>query len=179
MKRVMRKIAVFFIWFIISIYIAVAMLPKSELYYQAEHLLKKHNVYLSDETTSDKLFFFDVDNANIIYTDIDAAHIDKIAVSTFVFYNSINVSPFSVKNSLSGFIPPKVEFIRIKNFIWRPHIITLESEGDFGKASGFIDLLNRRVHIDFVFSSVINIKYSQLLRVLNKTKEGYMYESSF
>lgn len=177
--QIFKKSLIFIIWILIFVYTAVALLPKNELYYKAEHILEKYKVYINNEKLDNRLFSFKINDANVAYTDIKIAKIDNISFNSYVFYNSIEVPAFELDESLALILPAKVEFIKIKNSIIQPSMVTIESQGEFGKASGFINLRERKIYIEFVFAPIIKTRYRQALRVLKRTKEGYKYESSF
>ena len=110
---------------------------------------------------------------------MEAATIEGVSLTTLLFYNSLSVTPFSVKEDLAGFIPPKIESLSFTHHIFMPHKITIEASGDFGTATGYVDLLKRQVHIDIAFSSLVSRNYPALLKMVKHNSEGYYYAQAF
>ena len=177
--RFLKKIVKALLWSLLFLYLAVAMLPKEALFYKAETLLQPFKVYVNESGTSDRLLAFDINDATILFQDIEAAKIDTIRLTTLLFYNAVTVSPFRVKEDLAAFVPPVVDSLQLTHHIFMPHRIALYAKGDFGEARGYVDLLARRVHIDIDFAAVVSRNHRALLQMVRKNNEGYYYEYAF
>jgi len=178
MRRI-KKLLRILLWSLVFIYLAIALLPKEALFYKAERLLEPMKVYINEGDTSDRLLNFKLHDATLLYQDVEAATIEEISLTTLLVYNSLSTTPFAVNEALAGFIPPKIEALSVTHHILMPHKVWIDAAGDFGTATGYIDLLERRVYIDIVFSSLVNRSYPALLKMVKQNGEGYYYEQAF
>jgi hypothetical protein len=71
--------------------------------------------------------------------------------------------------------PTRLETATLSHVIWSPGHISVSGKGDFGKFEGDIDLVQRKVHLDFIESS----KLGALKHQLKEGKKGLYYETSF
>lgn len=177
--RFLKKTLRIFAWTLLFLYLGVALLPKEALFYQAEKMLAPMKIFINETDLSDHLLTFNLEAATFIYQDIEAATIDEISLTALLFYNSLSVSPFQIKEELAGFIPPGIETLRMTHTILMPHRISIEAAGDFGSAQGYVDLLAKKVRVNITFSSLVNRNYRALLKMVKKDSEGYYYEQAF
>ena len=129
-------------------------------------MLEPMKIFINETGVSDHLLTLNLEGATLIYQDVEAATIDEISLTTLLFYNSLSVSPFRVKEELAGFVPPKIETLRMTQTILMPHRISIEASGDFGSAQGYVDLLARKVRLNITFSSLVNRNYQALLKIV-------------
>lgn len=177
--KLLKKMLRLLLWSVIFLYLAIALLPKEALFYQAERWLEPMQVYINETDVSDRLVNFRLEGATLIYQDVEAATIEEISLTTLLVYNSLSVSPFTIREELASFVPPGIESLSLTHHILMPHRIRIDAAGDFGTATGYVDLLQRRIHIDIAFSSLVNRNYPALLRMVRKNSEGYYYEQAF
>ncbi len=177
--RAIKKLLRLLLWALIFLYLAVALLPKEALFYQAERALEPMHIFINEKEVSDRLFSVTLEDATLLYQDVEAATAEGITLTTLLVYNSLSVTPFRINEDLAGFIPPGIEKLRITHHLFMPHRIRIEAAGDFGTAIGYADLLERRLRIDITFSSLVNRDYPALLKMVRKDTEGYYYEYTF
>lgn len=179
MKRFFLKTARLLGWFFLALYLAVALLPKTELYYLLESKLSPLQIYINGEEVSDRLLWTSIEGGEILYQDIEAVTLQHISLTTLLLYNSLTVSPFSFRDELSAFVPPKVESLSVTHSILSPHLLHIHAKGDFGEATGYVDLFRRIVRIDFAFAPVMSRNHAALLGLVKRDKGGYFYEQAF
>ena len=177
--RFLKKMLRFLLWSLLFVYLAIALLPKESLFYQAERLLEPMKIYVNEADLSDRLLNFKLHEATILYQDVEAATIEGISLTTLLFYNRLSLTPFAIKEELAAFVPPKIATLSITQHILMPHKISIEAAGDFGTATGYVDLFERKLHIDIVFSSLVSRDYPALLKMVKHNAEGYYYEQAF
>lgn len=69
----MKKIMKFFIYLLLMLALIIVFLPKINLYYAAEVLMKEKNIYISDEDVMDKGYSLELSNANLLFENLALA----------------------------------------------------------------------------------------------------------
>jgi len=164
---------------IIFVYLLIFFAPKKELFFAVEKAIKPFGVVINNEKIDDFGLLVKLKEADIIVKDIKIAHIKTISLLPLIFYNSLNIEPFSLSEDLSDFVPKNIQNINLTYSILHPKKLFVKAKGDFGEAIGDIDVIQRKVKILFNFSGAVMQKYKKLLRNFKKTKEGYVYEYRF
>jgi hypothetical protein len=172
MQMVKRIISGFFLLIILLWVFA----PKQELYYLLEQKLKEKNIIISNETVKDTWFGVNIKNADIYVKGIKMAKVDNFQLNIFFLYNSVEAENISMDSSLEAIAPKSIDELKIKYSIIDPLHVTIDSLGSFGTASGFVELKEKVVHIDFpVAKDIQTIK-----KFLKKDKTGgWYYETNY
>ena len=165
---------------LISLLMIIAIIPKSLLYYELENTLAKQKIYINGEKTKDILNLFYIDEAKIYYADIKIANIQEISLSSIIFFNSISIEGIKINKHLNEFMPREISDIDISYNIFSPTKINIESSGNIGELTGYIDLLSKILILKLNPSKIIKTKYNKILSLMKKdNKGGYIYEYKF
>jgi len=164
---------------VVFVYLVIFFAPKKELFFVVEKTIKPFGVAINNEKVEDFGLLIKLKKADIVVKDIKIAHIKTISLLPLIFYNSLNIEPFSLSEDLNDFVPKNIQNISLTYSILHPKKLFVKAKGDFGKANGDIDIVQRKVKILFNFSGAVMQKYKKLLRNFKKTKEGYVYEYRF
>ena len=168
-----------FIYFILLIYMLIAFAPKQQAFYKLEHFLQNYQVIINKEKLDIGWFNLAVLDFNLLFENINIAKIKSFDLQLLLVQNHIYVEDISIVD-LKGFLPPKIKFIHIDHNILQAHLVDLKAQGDFGKATGQLNLYKRKLRINFQFAASFVQSYKASLRYLKRSKQGgYYYEYSF
>jgi len=163
--------------FIILLSALIAFLifmPKKELYYTIEHQLVKLGIKLNEKDITETVSDLQIDGMKVYYEGIGLMDVDSSSLTTFVFYNKINLHKIAVASSLKSMLPQNIDNISITYSVFSPKKANIHANGDFGEVDGYIDF-NRTIHLDFV--KIGDIK--KFKRELKKNENGWYYENKF
>jgi len=158
-----------FVWFI----------PKVELYYALEELLEPQGIVISHEEVEDSGFALSLIGGDVSASGVTAGHNGLMDLTLLLAYNRFEIRDFRADEALRAFVPPEITFFRVTHHLLMPHKAVIEGEGDFGKAWGEVDLIERKIVIDLELPRDVVKRYGQLIKQLKRTEEGYRYEYTF
>ena len=175
-----RKIGLFFSYFIFFVLSLMYFNPKISVYYFLENELKKHNIVVSDEVLEDHGFSLEVQNANIFVESIKSANVENIDVKMLVLYNSIDVKNISLSKVATSFMPLNIKKLSVSYMVFNPLNIKMYAVGKFGELNGVFNLLDFTFHADLKPSQLMLSKYQNSMRSFKKNKNGeYVYDKNF
>jgi len=170
--RLVKNILLFLVMAALGLYI---FMPKVQLYYKAEQFLKSKNIVISNEKIDSNLLSLKLQHPVIYYQGLDVARAELVEAKPYLVLNSIELKNVETLGSVKRLVDMNIENMDIKQSIFKPFYLKLSANGSFGTAFGYIDLRERKIHIDI--TEVKDIK--PLKGVLKKGKEGWYYESRF
>lgn len=155
-------------------------LPKSSLYYALEHALEKQHIVIGDEALREKAFALELDHADIYVEGVRAAKVMHTEIHPWLLYNSVEIRGVRLESMLKEFLPTRVERLDVEYALWDPLHLRFFAYGDFGKATGSVDLLKRHLEVSVQPSKSMRLHYAAVLGRMRKAKEGgFVYEQSF
>jgi len=158
----------------------IFFLPKTQLYYQAEQLLAEEKIMLSSEMSHDYGFLFNLTGGTLFYDDLEVAKLEKITLTPLIFFNRINVEPFTFSQEMQNFIPGIITQMRVQYSIIDPLHILLSVEGDFGSLNGSIAFLDQQIKAVLIPSKTLLKQRPIWLKEFKKQEGGvYHYESAY
>lgn len=175
----MRRIVKFLSYLIVMLALIIIFLPKTNLYYAAEILMKEKNLFVSDEEVLDKGYSLELHNATFFYESLSLAEIDSIKLSPWIFYNALSVKNIHVNDGFSDFLPLEIQTVKMEHFIYNPTNIRFRSDSDANYIYGNIDLLERVLVAHLRLDAKSEEKYKAMLGKLSKEEGGYFYEYKF
>jgi hypothetical protein len=167
-KKVFLILAV--IWFAF-----VVFMPKRHFYYQIEQILSAEDIKINEGKIGEGLFTLSVEDAVVYIKGIDLIHIKRADFFSLLFYSSITLEEVQIDQSLANMTPTRFRHITLSHFIWTPEHVTVSGKGEFGAFEGDIDVIQRKVHLDFTETGELDV----LKRQLKKGEKGLYYERSF
>lgn len=176
----MKKLLKVIFYFFFTLFALVFFIPKVNLYYMAEQELEKLAVVIDNEHISDSGFVVKISNADIYAKGIHSAKVESLNLTTYLFYNSIQIDNILLSETLKSFVPLKINTLSATQLFYNPMSIALRASGEFGEAWGSVDLLTRTLKINLTPSKLLSAKYRSTMKMLKKNKEGgYVYELTF
>lgn len=176
MRYILKPLAYMFT----AIALIIFFMPKINMYYKAEELLENYKLTISGEKVVDDGFIFKVEDGTLYFDDLVVANFDEISIVPLVFYNSVDVKPFSLSDDMRQFIPLKVNNINITQTVVNPLHVKIDARGEFGSVSGDIDILNSKISLILMPSKLLLKKRPFWLRQMKKDSQGgYRYESTY
>ncbi|AKF23996.1 hypothetical protein YH65_00145 [Sulfurovum lithotrophicum] len=160
----------FVIWFAF-----VLFMPKRNLYYKVEQELAMQGIKVNEGRLNEGLFTLNIDDAIVYVKGIDLIHIKHASFFSLFFYSSVTLEEIVVDDSLKSILPTRLDEARLSHAIWKPGHMEVAGKGAFGDFSGDVDLIQRKVHLDFMEINGTGIWKRQL----RKGEKGWYYETSF
>lgn len=163
-----------------ALVIIAMFVPKINLYYQFEHLVKPYGVIISDEELYDKRLWLRIENGVLYYEQIESAQIGKIDVMLFLLYDRVKATDIRLSSTLESFVPVDIKEVSLQYSVLDPLRVTLKGSGDLGEISGEVHLRDRTVKVTLQPSKLMSQRYAATLKTLQADdKGGYYYESRF
>jgi len=172
----MKRLVKGFIYLMVMFVLLMFFLPKVNLYYAAEELMQKQNVYISDEEVYDNGFSLELLNAKVFFDKLELMQVNTINLSSWFVYSSVNLEVIEVNEGFSDFLPSDINAIKAEHFIYKPTHIALSGESQDSFFYGDVDLIEKTVKIHLRVGAQSEKRYKTLLRKLNKEEGGYVYE---
>jgi hypothetical protein len=160
----MKKFFLFLLGFLIGV---LVFMPKDNLYYTFQWLLKKENIYINSDIKNG--ISLDLKNGTVYYNKMDISKFKKISVLPFIFYNEING-----KDIVLNIGNYKLNSLKAVYTVFYPVKIFVKGDSNFGKLDGFIDLIKKEVKI-----YILNLTDNSVKSFLRKDKKGYYYYAKF
>ncbi|WP_153015040.1 hypothetical protein [Sulfurovum riftiae] len=160
----------FVVWFAF-----VLFMPKRNLYYKLEQELAVQGIKVNEGKISEGLFTLKIDEAVVYIKGIDLIHVKEVSFFSLIFYSSVDLKEVVLDESLSSIAPTKLADATLSHVIWSPGHVSVSGQGDFGAFEGDIDLVERKVHLDFTETAELGA----LKRQLKEDEKGWYYETSF
>ena len=158
----------------------VFFLPKANLYYLGEKMLQKQRVVIDNEAVREKGLGLDIEHATVYVEGIPAAKVMHVSIRPYLLVNTVRADFVRLTKAAKGLLPRKIDTFKAHYRVWDPLHIVFEMSGEFGTASGTVDLKARRVHVTLQASQTMQRSYKSLLGMMHKTKAGgYVYEHRF
>jgi hypothetical protein len=170
------RLVKYILTFIATLYLgAVLFMPKSNLYYKAEELLNKQGVVIDNEEVRSSLINLKIMHPVAYYQGVDFARASMIKVTPLLFINTLEAENIELLSVAKKFLNISITTLKANHTILNPFNIKLNIVGNFGTASGYIDLKEKVIHIDIIEPKDIN----SIKKFLKKGKKGWYYESKF
>jgi len=176
MKRMKKAL----FYFLIAVGLVLFFLPKTQLYYGLEGMLKPYNVFISGEVVHDYGWNMVLKEGTLAYDDLNVATFDAVSVTPLLIYNAVTVDPVLLAEDMDQFLPRSIETIRIVHSIFNPLHVSIVAEGEFGTLEGDVALLDRNVSLLLNPSKALMDRKPFWLGRLKKDSEGgYRYETAY
>jgi len=176
----MRKIRNFFLYLMLFVGALMFFTPKVQLYYALEKELKEYGVIVSSEKVDDTGLRLSIFGADLYVQGILSAHIQEVNVGLFGLYNSVSIKSIELAKTFRAMVPTKIEHAELTYSIISPLKVQVAAEGDFGEIRGYVDVVERLVHIELTASKLMKRRYSRSLKQFKKLETGGLeYESRF
>lgn len=166
-------------WVVFFVWIVIAFLPKSNLFYLAENYLKEQKIIFNNEELSDYLGMFDIKNSEIFYDGLHVGNIEKISFIPAIFYNSIALKNANFTDSMKQFVPKNISSLHVRHTLFYPIMIFIRAEGNFGEIKGDINLYKKSVKLVLSPTPSFAKNYPAIASQLKKQEDKYIYETTF
>ncbi len=170
----MKKILKSFMYLLILIALVIFFLPKTNLYYAAEILMKENHLFISDELVLDKGYALELKNSKLLFDNLDLAEVESIELSPWIFYNTLRLENIRINEGFSDFLPAEIRSVSVQHLVYNPLKLILRGDSDDSFFFGDVDLLERVLVIHLRLGTQSEKKYSNLLGRLNKEEGGYI-----
>jgi hypothetical protein len=175
----MKRLLSFFIYLVLFINVSFFFFPKVNLYYLAEQYMKEQNLFISNEKATDTGFSLVLEHADLFFDKLALAKVENITLSPWVFYNTLEFRDIELDDGFSDFLPPFIQRVQVSHLLFNPMKVKLSGDADAGFFNGEVDILNRHLKVILQVNAKAEKRYKNMLRRLQKTEEGYVYEYKF
>ena len=165
-------------YIVFTILITIALLPKVDLYYKLEHILKKEHIILSDEIPTDKIFSLNLKGVSLFYNGINVAKVSNCSLFPFIFYNRLTIENIKLDETLKIFFPEKISKIVVTYSLIDPINVYLTSKGRFGEAQGTFNLKTRKLHIVLTPTNYMKKNSANTLKLMKSQNGQYIYDKT-
>jgi len=170
------KIVFFILFFLLSL---IYFVPKSSLYYYAEHSLEKEHIVINNEKVIENLFQLELQEFELYYNNIQSAEVNTMSLRLLIFSNTIEIEGVKLNSIAKDFIPLSIDNITLHQDIINPLLITINAKGLFGSIHGTFHLLEREVNITLNPSTQMLKSYKRTLSYFKKIEGEYYYAKTF
>jgi hypothetical protein len=169
----MKKILLFILFFYLG---AVLFMPKINLYYTLEGLLKKEHVEIKEGRLVDRWIDLKIEDATIFYDGIASVKMDDLTISPWLFYNKIVAQNIQPTTDIKRMINVKATEVEISYGVMDYQSIMIEAKGDFGLLHGTLNIFDRNLRL--ILEPSAKFKHHDIVRrYFKKEEEGLVYES--
>lgn len=158
--------------------IAIVLIPKEKMFYTLEGVLAENQIFLNNETLSDRFISLEIDNTQVMADHLNVAGIKQIRFTPWIIYNRFSLSEIEVSPQFRTFFPGKADNVVVSYSILHPLSLSIRADGDFGSCEGSADLIKGTVRVVFAQTPKLR-NYPLLVLKLHQEKEGMVYESDF
>lgn len=175
-----NKFLFFLIYSIVFILATIYFSPKESLYFTLEKTFKSNGIIISDETIKDNGFSLNMNNAKLYLKTIESADIKSMKLSSFVLYNSLNISDIKLSSLYKSYMPLHINNINLTYTIFNPLNINIQANGEFGESESSFNLSDLVLHVKLIPSQLMLRKYKQSLKDYTKNENGeFTYDKTF
>jgi len=150
-------------------------MPKKNLYFKAESILESQGVVLNEASIEEGFATLELKDVTLYAKGIQVAHIDEVSLLTLLAYNQLNVSQLKIDKGFQNMFPKEITDATVVYSVISPLRIAIDAVGSFGTLKGYVDLKERKVHLDLLETKEIK----SIQHYLTRGEEGWFYETTF
>jgi len=170
------RVVSYILTFIIALYLGfILFMPKVNLYYKAEEILKQQGVVIDNEEIRSSITSLKLMHPVAYYQGVDFARASMVNITPLLVINTLEAENIELLSVAKKFLDVSIKNLKATHTLLDPFNVKLTIVGSFGIASGYINLKSRVIHIDIIEPKNIN----SIRRFLKKGKKGWYYESKF
>ena len=153
--------------------------PKTNLYYLLEEsILLPYQVKVINESFDDNGLGADISNLEIYYDGIFVSNIKDISLISLLIYSGVSIKDVKVDQMLKNLSFVDLKEVQLSHSILSPLKIAIEITGDAGEATGYLDIVDRGLHLVFKPNRKSR-DYQPLLKYFKNKNGEYVYERNF
>lgn len=182
----MKKVLKVFIYIVFFIAMVVIFLPKKNIYYYAAKELRSNKITITSKLIEDKAFSLNLLQNDLKYEGLELANVESFDLNSFLIYSTLDINNIKTDSSFSSLLPENIEKIKIYHSIIDPVKLQIRADFDLGECRGEVDLLERKVVLNFKVSKEFESKYYLLVENLkyledesNEKGDSYSYEYKY
>jgi hypothetical protein len=156
----------------------IIVIPKEKLYFAFASFLKEHHLFINNEAFTNRLFYVDIDNGDVLLDNQEFATIEHMRIAPWLFFNRFTLTDIAFSPLFHNFFPGKIDAITLTYSLLHPMRIDIHAEGDFGRCSGTYGLMNNTLRVLFDPTAELR-EYPLLVNKLHQEKGGLVYEQIF
>jgi len=146
------------------------------MYYFLEKQFETKSIIFSNEKINAGLFDISLTGSNITYEEKKFAKVEKLKLTSYLFYNTLEIKNIEVMKKFTKKYPVKTDEFIVKYSVLNPLFVDINAQGDFGILKGKVDLVKQKITYVLKASKSMKKNYQQILRKMKQTKGEYIYE---
>jgi hypothetical protein len=171
----MKKILLIVVSFALGL---IFFMPKMNLYYTMENILKKEHIMIEEGSIKDRWFDLHITDATLLYDGIASVNVGDISVKPWLVYNTLSATDVAPTKQLQQMLNVQAKEVSLRYSLLDYKHVLIEANGDFGEVEGSADIFAHTIRLNLTPSEAF--KNSPLIgQYFQKSEEGLIYESKF
>ncbi len=163
------------IYSFLTLFFIVFLSPKKQLYFYLEEKLQTNNIIIYQEKIESLNTGIWLKDGLVSYDKIFIGLFSDITINTYYFKTNLIVHSFLIDKDFETFVPSQVEKIELSHSFLSPLNVLIEAKGEFGELTGSYDFISSKLTLNLKPSDIMKTKKASL-KLMTKTKDGYIYE---
>jgi|GEM_PF-844534 len=177
----MKRVLLFLSYFLLFLAFFIYFIPKVNLYYQVENIIKKRDFIISNERVKETMFGIEMENGQIHYRGIHIGELNRLKALLLGAYNEVSLRNLSITDDFAAYFPKKVKSLSLYYSIIHP--ATIQIKGIVNKKSpvrGTFGIKNKKLHLVIDLSKEPRLQKEAWIHQLKNIGKGvYTYETNF
>ncbi len=143
----------------------ILFMPKSNLYFKLQEILKEKNIYINSDIKESVTL--NLTDAVVYVNGMDVATFKSCKIYPFLFFNMLKLKDIV-------FLQHYKLNLKVVYSVIEPFNVVISGKSNFGTIKGKINILKRsgKIYIE-------NITESEIKKILKKDNKGYYYYAKF
>ena len=154
----------------------VLFMPKINLYYTLENLLKKEHIEVREGSLKDRWIDLKIEDALVLYDGIESVQAQSITLSPWLVYNKLTMDKVTTTQTLKSILDIQVDEATMTYAVWDYKYVQIDASGDFGVIHGTLDVMEEKIHLILEPSDAYK-NHALVRQYFKKSEEGMVYES--
>lgn len=167
------------VWVLFFLWLLIAFIPKTNLYYFAEEFLQTHKIVFNAEKTSDFLGIFSIKDAQVYYDGLHVGDVKSASLLPFVLYNNISLKQASFVDNMKQFVPKNINSLQIHHTLFYPIEAFIFGDGDFGELQGSVNFYTKKLTLTLTPAKNFAKNYPAIASEFKQKEGKYIYETNF
>lgn len=170
------KIISYFLVFVLCLFL---FLPKQGLYNYAQKELLKYKVIISNEEIKTSLFGINLSGFDFYFENIKIAKVNSLKLSSFIFYNTLEIDDIEFLDSFEKILPTPIEKIKLNYSLDDIKNVKVSASSIYGKVQGHINIFEKKIFLELFANDKMKREYSKLLKNMKFVEGKYIYELKY
>jgi len=168
--RLVKLVPLFLVLFSVAL---ILFMPGREIYYYIEKRIFENGIIVDSEEVSEKLAGVVLEHPAVLIDGAEVMDAERVSITMLLVYNRVVIVKPVFSRVLGSILPGKTERIVVTYIPFMG--ISMKTESELGNMSGYIDPINRTIHLEPDESE----EPGGLKSYLIKSEKGWYYERNY